>query len=439
MGAGQFALLVGFGMVITAYGSVAWLQSISPGPAPMAIWSATSELLELDIAPLSGSIANSPLQFFGRPLLAILVLTGGMLFGADSRRADFLLRTVIFSACVLGLIGLVAMLMSVEEIRPFVQGNALTAFFINKNTTATYLGSAFLAALALLCSRATKRLREGRPFFRANRDAKGDFSLVFSALVLVLLLPLTLSRAGVALTALLAVGAVGSKLPLRGRTLGAAAVACVILLAFVFAFSGEAWHLRQTRLNVDADARWSAYGLIWRAILERPLMGYGLGSFASSFPQFRDETLEVGESFNIGHSTPLELAFEGGLPLAFFVVAFSALLAVVLLRAVIRRPGDPYVLAALLVGLLGALHSSVDFSLQVPGYLIVCLAIVGIGLGRAFLPKAEVVGQPVRRRRRRHHDESASGDVPLGSISAQMFATTCDASTRSTDSQWRSD
>lgn len=409
VGRGQAVLLGGLVLLLTAYGVVAWLQSLSPGPLPLTIWSRAADLLQVEIEPLSGSLAGAPLEFLGRPLLAVSVLAGGMVFGSDARRAGLLLRVVIFAACLFALIGFAGKLMSSEGMSPFNQGGALTAFFLNKNTTATYLGSAFLAALALLMVPFIKRLREGVPLFGKGAGAPlaGHFRIAIAAFLLLLLLPLTLSRAGLLLTVVLAGAAIGLRLQLRGRALGAAVIGAVGLLALVFASAGDVWRVRQARLGFDTDARWQAYALMWDAIIERPWLGYGLGSFAESFPQFRDATLQTASRFNIGHSTPIELAFEGGLPLAFLVVVFVVICGVILVRGAIRRPSDPYILAALLVGLLGVLHSSVDFSLQMPGYLIVCLAVVGLGLGRAFLPREDFSRRRLRRVRRHPGAEGA--------------------------------
>jgi hypothetical protein len=54
--------------------------------------------------------------------------------------------------------------------------------------------------------------------------------------------------------------------------------------------------------------------------------------------------------------------------------------------ALIRRSGLSCPVAALAVAVLAVLHSMVDFSLQIPGYAIVALALVGAGLAQSFLP-----------------------------------------------------
>jgi hypothetical protein len=83
----------------------------------------------------------------------------------------------------------------------------------------------------------------------------------------------------------------------------------------------------------------------------------------------------------------LELAAEVGVPLAILVVGWWIQSASILLRAALTRP-DTIIASArgLGVGLLGIGHSSVDFSLQIPGFAIVFAVLIGACLSRAATP-----------------------------------------------------
>ena len=386
---GAALVLGGLLIVIAAYALVAFLQSIYTGPAPLAIW---SEILGMDIPPLSGSVRHSPLLFLGRPLLAALVLTAAVVIGPDRKRADLVLRAIVGAACLYGFIGLVGFVFDSDSLRPFDQNGSLTTFFLNKNTSAIYLGSAALIVLALLLPRALAAAHENKPLSSMFSGEGGRRRIIAASagLFLVVLLPLTLSRAGVVLTLLAAIGAIVSKLRLRRRaSIFKLAFGILVLLSLVYGLSGGAWRERQAKLGFDILGRYDAYEMMLGAIADRPLIGYGLGSFAESFPQFRTEDLGTLAVFDIGHSTPLELTFEGGVPLALVVFAFVALCGGLMVRGAIRRPSDPYILAGVLVGIIGVLHTSFDFPLQIPGFLIIYLAVVGIALGRSFLPREE--------------------------------------------------
>ncbi len=394
--AGQLVLLAG-------YGAVALLQSVSPGPAPIALWSEAGKILGMEIAPLSGSVRHPPLLFLGRPLLAALVLTAAMLIGPDRHRTGVVLRAVVGAACLYGFIGFLGFVIDSENLRPFDQGGALTTFFLNKNTTATYLGSAFLIVFAMLLPKALNALREHKPLSGLFRGEGGRKRIIaaLAGLFLLVLLPLTLSRAGLMLTVVLALAAVALKIRLTGRGMvWKLVLGVLVLFSFIYALSGEGWRERQALVGFDSLGRLDAYGMMLDAAAARPMLGYGLGSFAESFPQFRTEQLGTSAMFDIGHSTPIELIFEGGYPLALLVLAYVLICGAVLVRGALRRPDDPYILGALLVGTLGMLHTSFDFPLQIPGFLIIYLTVVGLGLARSFLPREErkVIRRKVMRR-----------------------------------------
>ncbi|MFG1266191.1 O-antigen ligase family protein [Xanthobacter aminoxidans] len=399
---GAALLVVGLVFVLAAYALVAWLQSVSPGPAPLAIWSEAGKILDVEIAPRSGSVLHAPLLFLGRPLLAALVLTAGIVIGTNRRRAWIVLRAIVGAACLYGLIGFLGFVIDSDSLRPFDQGGALTTFFLNKNTTATYLGSAFLIVFAMLLPTVLAAVRERRPLIGLFRGEGGPHRIIVvsGGLLLLVLLPLTLSRAGLMLTVVLAMACVALKLRLRKRAaFWKVSLGIAVLFSFVYALSGEGWRERQARVGFDSLGRLDAYGMMLDAVASRPLLGYGLGSFTESFPQFRTEALGTSAVFDIGHSTPIELIFEGGYPLAVLVFAYVLVCCAVMIRGAMLRPDDPYILAALLVGLLGLLHTSFDFPLQIPGFLIIYLAVVGMGLGRSFLPREErvVMKRVVRR------------------------------------------
>jgi hypothetical protein len=57
----------------------------------------------------------------------------------------------------------------------------------------------------------------------------------------------------------------------------------------------------------------------------------------------------------------------------------------VLIRgALVRRRGRLVPIAALAVATLAVLHSLIDFTLQSPGYAIVALSLIGVGLAQSF-------------------------------------------------------
>jgi O-antigen ligase len=133
------------------------------------------------------------------------------------------------------------------------------------------------------------------------------------------------------------------------------------------------------------DARWTAYGFCLEAIRQRPLLGYGIGTFGDLFPSLRASNFYSWGVWDYAHSTILEIAVEMGIPVAALVVIAALVSLFILASAAVKSKGRSQRSLAAITGIavLGYLHSTIDFSLQIPGYLIVFGILLGCGLARA--------------------------------------------------------
>jgi O-antigen ligase len=132
-------------------------------------------------------------------------------------------------------------------------------------------------------------------------------------------------------------------------------------------------------------------------IAEHPWFGTGLGTFEWTYPAYRSGDVSMWGVWDRAHSTPLELAAEAGLPLAAAVaVGWLVILGVLLRGAIVRRRDVAIPLAALAVALLALGHSAIDFPLQIPGFSIVVLALIGAGLAQSFA-MPDIATRPERR------------------------------------------
>jgi O-antigen ligase len=133
------------------------------------------------------------------------------------------------------------------------------------------------------------------------------------------------------------------------------------------------------------DGRWAVYEFCLRSIWERPLFGAGIGTFVDLFPSMRADNFPSKGVWDYAHSTILEIAVEMGVPVAATIVIFSLAALYMLSRAAIKLEGrDRWSLAAIAgILVLTFLHSIIDFSLQIPGYLIFFGVLLGCGLARA--------------------------------------------------------
>ncbi len=139
------------------------------------------------------------------------------------------------------------------------------------------------------------------------------------------------------------------------------------------------------RLQSDAslDQRFAAYPLIVDAIFDRPIAGFGLGTFDDVFRLYRDETITI--YFDRAHSDYLELALTAGMP-ATALLVFSIATVVVVLGALLKY-GNQYrsfIALGITVSVQLALHSLVDFSLQIPAVSYLWCAIVAGAVAIAY-------------------------------------------------------
>ena len=109
------------------------------------------------------------------------------------------------------------------------------------------------------------------------------------------------------------------------------------------------------------------------------------GDLCFSFSAYRSDELSMYGIYDRAHSTLLELAAEGGVPLAIIVVIGWMIAFGTLAHGVRTRRRNRIIPAtALAVGLMAACHSLVDFSLQIPGFAIVVFGLLGAGIAQSF-------------------------------------------------------
>jgi O-antigen ligase len=133
------------------------------------------------------------------------------------------------------------------------------------------------------------------------------------------------------------------------------------------------------------EGRIETYKATLRLIADHPWFGTGQGTFALAFPAYRSPNVSVWGVWDMAHNTLLEIAADMGVPIAALVVVAWTVIFVMLVRGVfIRRRGLLVPVAALAVATLAVSHSLIDFSLQIPGYAIVALSLIGAGLAQSF-------------------------------------------------------
>lgn len=394
---GHWIVIGGFAFVALCFGLVLheqlsdhpWIAAYNP------IWGRASDALGMPLTPTVSIVRGEPFFALGHPLANGLALLLGIIVGVDSDRARRGVRVMAWAGACYAAYGILALIFDPMEIlwreKTAYFGN-LTATFINRNTAACYFGSCSVVWLIFLMSAVRRNLPPGpiewkrapaRLLRRSDKDVLIRFVTLFLCLAAMFL---TNSRAGVLVSlGIMIIGFLvffGRDLSLRGFAV--ALVGCAAMGLLLFEVLGGKVGARIDVLGLSDVGRLSVYRSTLRIIAENPWFGTGLGTFPSAFPPYRSAEMSMWGVWDKGHSTPLEFASEMGLPLtAVVALAWAASLALLLRASRGRRTTIVVPLSAMTVALVGLLHSSVDFSLQVPGYSIVVFALLGLGLSQA--------------------------------------------------------
>jgi O-antigen ligase len=160
------------------------------------------------------------------------------------------------------------------------------------------------------------------------------------------------------------------------------------------------------RLTIDRDGM--------KMFARHPILGWGLGTFATVYPQFR--TFFTDKFVNEAHDDYLQLLVETG------IIGFGIMMWFVVLvyRHAWRKLGDwtlDYNGAVSLAALLGCtgilVHSFVDFNLQIPANALLFYTLCAI----AAAPTNFMVPRRVRRKHRTLEFQSVDASEPSESPS----------------------
>jgi O-antigen ligase len=392
-------VFIGLAAVLALMYGVVLHEQLSVRPwfaSPHPIWKETAELLQIPIEPSISIARNQPLFAIGAPLAALLSFLSGLLVGANRSRARRLLNAIAWSGVAYAIYGIAIALVDPATGIYRVSPIPLTSTLVNRNTAAVYFGACSTIWLLLVCERIRQRVldeRSNRDLTRIDRQQLwwlAQFLSLLTMMVICLLATfMTGSRAGVSVSLLgFVVAVVGffyRDLVGRRGVFFAVGAGCGLALLTLYVLAGNVV-ARFFKDGLIDHTRLSLYRSTLRMIADRPWFGTGLGTFASAFPAYRSDEISMYGIYDRAHSTLLELAAEAGLPLASIVVIGWLVAFGVLAHGVRTRRRDRIIpAAALSVGLLAALHSLVDFSLQIPGFAIVVFGLLGAGIAQSLL------------------------------------------------------
>lgn len=412
LSAAQRRVLFGFFAVSSAYALVAIAQ-VAPNLIRQfddPIWRRAGGILGTNALPRISSRAEIPPEAVGHFLLVVTSFVSGFLVATSRRNGDRLVRFARYAILAYAIYGIAALVITPNLLlwAPKVAyRGSLTATFVNHNTAATLLGAGAILWLCLAClSLQSLRYSSLRLLLLVPSNERVVFTILLhsvAGLVCFAALLLTGSRGGLICTALGLLVAIVLMVTNRLKprfwyVAGSASVALALTAG---------WLSQTSRIGSKGlfdDARWSVYEYCIEAIRQRPLFGAGAGTFTDLFPSLRSDGFSGWGVWDYAHSTVLEIAVEMGIPIAAMVVLAAAASLVILVRGALRSEDHSRSSLAAIAGIavLSYLHSIIDFSLQIPGYLIPFAVLLGCGLARA-------TSEPTPRRRARTREFVAVG------------------------------
>lgn len=389
----QTRILCIFFGICGLYGIVSIIQVVPLGLERLndPIWRRADELLGLGVLPRISSRAEIPPLAAGHFLIFVTSFVAGFSVGTSRPNSDRLIGFARYSILAYAIYGVVAVIFTPNMVlwaEKFAYRGSLTATFINHNTAATLLGAGTILWFCFAFSSLQSfRFSSVRLLLLTPSNERAAFKVIVrsaGALVCFFALLLTGSRGGLICSCL--------------------GLLVAIILMFATGQKRKSWHIvvsggvalvvtaallgRMGRIGSQGlfdDARWTAYGFCLEAIRQQPLLGHGIGTFGDLFPSLRASNFYSWGVWDYAHSTVLEIAVEMGIPVAAIVVIASLASLFILARAAVRSKGRSQRSLAAITGIavLSYLHSMIDFSLQIPGYLIVFSILLGCGLARA--------------------------------------------------------
>ena len=338
--------------------------------------------------PAVGAISINPAATWSR-LMGLLAYGGIFWLALHLCRRSGRAHQVLFALAAGGLVyaayGLFDLLASTAGV--------VTSTFVNRNSYATYAGMTLFCGLGLVVGELTRRASPGSSLgsvaFEVLSRLETPFAIgVMTCLVASAALVLTQSRGaliGLCAALIVFVWSLGRMTVMTSRAcFKASALFAIGLLLAIVALAGEDTLGRFAEADVHALNRLAYYRTTWAAIGDRPWLGTGYGTYADAFMAYNHPG--TGTYFlDKAHNTYLQMIMELGWPAA---VALYAGLALLVLRCLQGPfgPGDSAVCPAVVAACstLVAVHSLLDFSLEMPANAATYALLLGLGCAQAL-------------------------------------------------------
>jgi O-antigen ligase len=350
--------------------------ALGRGPRPISLHpEATRRSLAFATGLLALALVAAPALRERRALLraSVAIVAGGVAVAVYG-----LVARLVFTNKLYGI-------WSVPTVAPF-------GSFVNKNHFAGYVELAALLAVGLATGLASEA-RHGPGAFSwiESRRARWVVAAWGAAAILILAVPISLSRGGVVSLCAGLVAFVGLRLwsrrdtrlsPRRLLAVGAGATLALLALLYVRPPSRD----RVLTLGGVTTEQSGSYRLaVWRDTLRlvgsSPWLGSGFGAYQDALPRFKTAAGHLAVEH--AENDPLELQAETGLVGVFLVLALVVLVLARGLRGAAyasQRLARGLVTGAVAGLVAMGVHSTFDFNLRIPSNALLCTLLVAVFL-----------------------------------------------------------
>ncbi|WP_299345861.1 O-antigen ligase family protein [uncultured Maritalea sp.] len=301
-----------------------------------------------------------------------------------ARGGQFALQALVVGMAIYAFYALVALTQLGDPLLIFKKQNYIgvaTGTFVNRNSFATYLALGLIIALSIVIS-ALQKL-EARQILLVEFSKPKLLLNVVCVILLAVALVLTKSRMGIfgavcGIAVLCCLWIVKTHVT-KSYWIIAFAVTLVLVIS-VFVMNSPDMLDRVLVVGRDAGHRLAAYELALKLIADRPIVGFGAGTFDLVFPMVRDKSLNVGYVWNKAHSTYLSLFVEFGLifgpvPILTIAFIFAQSVAIFWQNSILSARN----MASIGCTTVVALHALVDFSVEIQAIALLFVFVLAIG------------------------------------------------------------
>ena len=378
--------------------AVALLQLLPYPPDGLAhpLWAEAARALQSAPIPRVSLAPDDTYHGIVRLLTYAGVFWLALQAGRDPRRCETSLLVIICSIAAYATYGLIVEFSGTETIvwlEKVAYRGKLTSTFVNKNSFATYAGLGIIVSTALIGRRGQQIFRQASGSSVLAKVVNVFAELVQSTwyLAIVWLLTFTAlllsqSRGGL-LATLFGLGVLLLIIVSRARSrmmavsVGAATFGLAVLP--VLLLSGAETGQRLANIGTERISRLPVYEATIQAIADTPLIGTGLGAFEETFRFYKPISIPV--RFEKAHNTYLESALELGIAGAVALLLPIAIAAFLCLRGVwLRRRDIAFPAIGVAATGVAALHSLVDFSLEIPAVMLTYSAVLGLTTAQSW-------------------------------------------------------